>query len=170
MPAFAMTLEGQVVTVEMARRLAFDGIERNIDISVFEEHLKDPDYKENKTVLNGKASVTNRNVQLFRGFKVPVYAVMYYNNPKFTYYYVKNINQLMFVDIDEIDVKNDKTTFPYRIFRYDFKGKLIAVGIVISAEERFVYKSNGELISHWEGGICYNKKDKRVGSVEEVGW
>lgn len=170
-PAYTQIIEGKITyTVESARRLAFEGVPKKVEKSVFDSHMLDPDYEENKNVLNNKIQPKNRSVQLFKGFGVPAYAVTYFDNPKFTYYYIRHINQLAFTDIDEIDISKEEVKFPYRTLRYDFRGNLIAVGIYVSEDERFLYKSNGKLISHWIGDNCYNKKGKVIGTVKEVGF
>ena len=167
LPVGATVLEGQVsYTVESARKIAFEGIERSIDPARLESHMQDPDYKENKQVMKGKMQLNNRSVQVFKGFVVPAYAVTYYDNPRYTYYYIKCLNQLAFVDIDEVDVTKEPVQFPFKTYRYDFKGRLLAVGLTTSVDERFLYKSNGKLISHWVGNIGYNAKGKKIGSVE----
>lgn len=169
LPVGSAVLEGQVsYTVESARKIAFEGIERKIDASLFEDYMQDPNYKENKQVMKGKIELKNRSVQVFKGFIVPAYAVTYYDNPRYTYYYIKYLNQLAFVDIDEIDTTKKDIVFPFKTFRYDFKGRLIAVGLTTSLEERFLYKSNGKLISRWSGNTGYNAKGRKIGTVENL--
>lgn len=171
LPTFAktQTLEGKVTyTVESARELAFEGIPRTIELSLLEGHMQDPDRKENLTALKNGTVLKNRSVQLFKGMLLKAYAVTYYDNPKYTYYYVKGINQLVFTDIDEFDINDKNLKYPLRTMRYDFRGKLIAVGIYVSDDERFLYKENGELISHWIGDVGYNAKGRKIGTIEEI--
>lgn len=168
LPVYSKTLEGAVTyTVDSARELAFEGIPRKIETSVLEGHMQDTDRTENLNALKYGTELKNRNVQLFKGFIVKAYAVTYNDNPKYTYYYVKSLNQLAFTDIDEIDILSGDVQFPFRTLRYDLRGKLIAVGIYVSADERFLYKENGKLISHWIGNDGYNAKGKKIGTIEE---
>lgn len=167
----AQVLEGHVsYTVETARKVAFEGIEKKIDASQFDKHMQDRNYEENKLATKNKTELKDRSVQIFKGFKIPAYAVTYYTNPRYTYYYIKYLNQLAFVDIDEADTTKDDISFPFKTLRYDFRGNLIAVGLTTSLEERFLYKSTGKLISHWVGGTGYNAKGKKIGTVEEAGY
>ncbi len=162
----AQTLEGQVTyTVDTARVAAFEGINKKIDMTQFENHQQDPNRTENMKALETGTSFKDRCVQYFKGMPLKAYAVNYYDNPKYTYYYPKFTNQLAFVDIDESNGRTG-TKFPFRTLRYDFRGRLIAVGIYVSPEERFLYKQNGKLISHWIGNYGYNARGRQVGEIE----
>lgn len=168
LPANAYTVEGKVTyTVESARKLAFKDVPKTIPISLIEGRMQDADRQENLEALKSGSQLDNRNVQLFRGFIVKAYAVTYYDNPKYTYYYIKSFNHLAFTDINE-EAEKETMTFPFRTFRYDIGGKLLAVGIYVSQEERYLYKNDGKLISHWIGAQGYNAKGRKIGTVEEI--
>ena len=167
-PSIAQTLEGQITyTVDTARIAAFEGVERKIDMSEFEKYQQDPNRAENLASSESGKQFKDRCVQYFKGMPMKAYAVNYFDNPKHTYYYPKFINQLAFIDIDENDGRTN-TKFPFRTMRYDFRGRLIAVGIYVSQDERFLYRQNGKLISHWVGNYGYNKKGRQIGEIEEV--
>ena len=119
--------------------------------------------------LKNGADLENRSVQLFKGMIFKAYAVTYYDNPKYTYYYLNAMNQLAFIDIDEVDAtKLDEIKYPFRTIRYDLRGNLMAVGIYVSDEERFLYKKDGTLIAHWIGNVGYNAKGRKIGTIEQI--
>ncbi len=164
----AQTLEGKITyTVDTARIAAFEGVAKRIDMTDFEKYQQDLNRKENLAALESGEVFKDRCVQYFKGMPMKAYAVSYYDNPKYTYYYPKFVNQLAFLDIDENDGRMTEK-FPFRTLRYDFRGKLIAVGIYVSAEERFLYKENGKLISHWIGNYGYNASGRKIGEIEDI--
>lgn len=166
--ANAQMLEGKVTyTVDTARIAAFEGIKRNIDITEFEKFQQDINRKENLDALKSGANFKDRCIQYFKGMPIKAYAINYFDNPRYTYYYPKLINQLAFIDIDENDNRTEPK-FPFRTMRYDFRGRLIAVGIYVSDDERFLYKENGKLISHWIGNYGYNAKGRQIGEIEGI--
>ena len=163
-------LEGKITyTVESARKLAFDGIPRTIPHEQIDSYMQDRDRKDNIDALKNGADLENRSVQLFKGMIFKAYAVTYYDNPKYTYYYLNAMNQLAFIDIDEVDAtKLDEIKYPFRTIRYDLRGNLMAVGIYVSDEERFLYKKDGTLIAHWIGNVGYNAKGRKIGTIEQI--
>ena len=168
LPVISQTLEGQITyTAETARIKAFDGVDKKINMTQFEKYQQDCNRNENLKAIKLGNSFKNRYVQYFKGMPINAYAVNYFDNPKYTYYYPKLINQLAFIDIDESSGKIDMK-FPFRTLRYDFRGRLIAVGFYVSQEERFLYKANGKLISHWVGKYGYNSKGRKIGEIEEI--
>ena len=152
--AYGLTLEGGVsYTVESARKEAFDGVKYKIPVSSFKEHLKDPNFAENKAALAaGVQDLGDRKICLFSD---GTYGVFYINNMYNVYFYDK------YGRLDSMDIRSS-LTFPVKTYKYTPKGILENVVFDISLKETFIYKLNGELEGHWVDDNCYDEKGNLV--------
>ena len=103
-------------------------------------NIADENYKENKTLLlKGQAEIKDR---VLAQFSDSSYAVMYYDNPLYVWYYSSE------GVLTHIEVK-DGTNYPYKSYKYDTDGKLVNMGLRVSKEETFIFDPSGKLIAHW---------------------
>ena len=158
--ALTTTLKGHITyTVDSARNLTFDGIKEEISVWSFKAHLKDPNYKANMDYIKYGVAPYGWKVEVFQKGKFKLgYAVTYDSNEKVTYYYAKFNGSLIAVEHNDI---KSKSKYPYRCYRYDTSGKLIAAGIHINKNEGFLYDKNKKLITHRIGNYGYDEKGKR---------
>lgn len=150
--AYGLTLEGGVTyTVESARKEAFEGVKYKIPVSSFKEHLKDPNFVENKAALAaGVVVLGDRKICLFSDGG---YGVIYNNNKYNLYFYDKH-GKLTSMDI------RSGLICPVKTYKYTPKGLLENIVFDVSLKETFIYKLNGELEGHWIGDNCYDKNGK----------
>ena len=108
--ATAQTLEGKITyTVDSARKITFDGVKKQIPVSLFSSYLIDPDYKSSMDYIKYELSPTDRDIEVFKKGKFKIgYAVTYNNNKDITYYFTKFKGLLIAIDIYE-STKNQKT-------------------------------------------------------------
>lgn len=169
LPSNAVTLEGKVTyTVDAARKVVFDGIQKKIPQSSFQSHLIDMNYNENKEMMKYGLSADDRDIEVFYKGKLKIaYAIRYKENPKYSYYYLKLGGALVFIDVDKENPKQ-KTKYPILIYRYDRNGNLMSGGIHISQNEGFLYDKDEKLIIHRLGEYGYNDKGKRMWKAEDI--
>lgn len=138
---------GVEVSVENARNEVFNESPKFInstDLSV----KNDTDFYENKSnLLKGITSLKDRKLGKFSD---GTYAVMYYDNPKNTYYYSKT-GELLYTEIKSGNV------YPYKAFKYKSDGTLVNCSLKISPNEVFIFSVNGKLIAHWIGENCFDE-------------
>ena len=87
-PLCGYTVKGGVTyTVETARKEAFADVEYTLPKSIINAHKTDPNYKENmKAKSNGVKKLSDRYINFFDD---GTYAVTYYSNLEYGYYYSK---------------------------------------------------------------------------------
>jgi len=157
-----MLLTGFVsYTVESAKRIAFDGIEKKLDKAKILPYRVDSNNKENQYVLKNGLRLKDRTVMSFQMYneKINGYVVIYHDSPEYAYYYTSG-GYLVAIDLDD---KFKENIFPYKIGKYSpLTGNLISVALYVSDDEQYAYTKNGKLKAHWVGSIGYNEKGKII--------
>ena len=116
-------------------------------------NIADENYKENKTLLlKGHAEIKDR---VLAQFSDSSYAVMYYDNPLYVWYYSPE------GVLTHIEVK-DGTNYPYKSYKYDTEGNLVNMGLRVSKEETFIFDKSGKLIAHWLKDKGYDETGKVI--------
>lgn len=159
MPLCGYTIKGGVTyTVETARKEAFADVEYTLPKSIIEANKVDPNYKEN---MNAKANGVNRlNDRYINFFDDDTYGVVYYNKPKYGYYYFSDGK------LEAIE-KQDSFNYPVKKYKFDLNGKLKTVSIHVASRESYVFNLNGQLKWHWINDKCYDLNGKVVGKRYE---
>ena len=150
----SFTLRGSVsYTVADAKRDAFKGVSKKININKYGKVLKDPFYEENKMLLKlGKNEADNRYII---GFSIGGYAYAYKKAKTVAYYYTDE------GDLENIGISSSPD-YPKRTIKYDIKGILSDVAIELSDKEQFVFDADKKLIGHWIKNNCYNEKGELI--------
>ena len=150
----SFTLRGSVsYTVADAKRDAFKGVSKKININKYGKVLKDPFYEENKMLLKlGKNEADNRYII---GFSSGSYAYAYKKAMTVAYYYTDE------GDLENIGISSSPD-YPKRTIKYDIKGILSDVAIELSDKEQFVFDADKKLIGHWIKNNCYNEKGELI--------
>ena len=116
-------------------------------------NIADENYKENKTLLlKGHAEIKDR---VLAQFSDSSYAVMYYDNPLYVWYYSPE------GVLTHIEIK-DGTNYPYKSYKYDTEGNLVNMGLRVSKEETFIFDKSGKLIAHWLKDKGYDETGKVI--------
>ena len=153
-PLSGYTVKGGVTyTVETARKEAFADVEYTLPKSIINAHKTDPNYKENmKAKANGVKKLNDRYITYFDD---GTYAVTYYSNLEYGYYY-SNVGVLEAID------KSDNVTYPIKNYRYTKQGELEQIILDVAPKESYMFELDGQLRSHWIGNKCYDLNGKVV--------
>ena len=124
---------GVTYTFADAKRDAFKGVSKKININKYGKVLKDPFYEENKMLLKlGKNEADNRYII---GFSIGGYAYAYKKAKTVAYYYTDE------GDLENIGISSSPD-YPKRTIKYDIKGILSDVAIELSDKEQFVFDAD----------------------------
>lgn len=151
--AYGLTLEGGVTyTVESARKEAFEGVKYKIPVSSFKEHLRDRNFAENGVGSTGVKDLGDKWVEHYSDGS---YGIVYKKNLFYSFFYNKSGN------LTEIEIRTSLVC-PTKTYKYMPNGRLENVIFVVSKNESFIYRLNGELEAHWIGNNCYDENGKLV--------
>lgn len=140
---------GVEMSVDNAREEVFSSIPESPISSGSSDIL----FGENKSnLLKG---ITNLKDRKLGKFSDGSYAVMYYENPKNTYYYSAN------GDLLYTEVKTD-ARYPYKAFKYNSNGKLVNRSLKASPNETFIFSVSGKLLAHWVGEKCFDENNNVI--------
>lgn len=136
-----------------ARVEAFRDVERKIAKNLYENYLKDPNWRENLELMEKNVyNIENRTLCPFYFRKTFLsYAVTYENEPLRVFYY-NVLGNLVKFDVIE------KESFPRRTLGYSRRGNLLNAAFEIDGREQFIYDDTGKLIAHWLGSELTDKK------------
>lgn len=152
-------------SVEEVRKLAFEKVEMNKDLSAFQPD--DPFYEENQTAIkSGKKIIEDRLVTYYSD---ETYSVMYLTDLLFNkmFYYNKQ-GALIKVEFDDYAISinsfnelmiflKNKNIYPIKSYQYNYPdGNLLGVSIDPEPYYQYMFYPNGELESYWIGDNGYN--------------
>lgn len=147
-------------TVNEARQLAFDDVDKKIDISKYKDHFFDKNYAENiKAIQKNKFKQKGRRLVKFLNRGVFSYAVTYTKDENTSFYYNEN-GELEYIDIEII------LEYPRKTATYNTKGELDNITINVSHDNQFVFDINKKLLAHWIGKYGYDEKGEFIGTRE----
>lgn len=98
-------------------------------------------------LLNGITELKDRKLAKFSDGS---YAVQYYDNPLFAWYYSSNGKLINYT-------RKDNSNYPCKFTKFKPDGNIVNSGIRISEQESFIYSPEGKLLAHWLGDKCYDK-------------
>ena len=73
-----------------------------------------------------------------------------YDDPEYSWFYSPQGRLISFT-------RKENVTFPSKVIRYKPDGSISNVGLKISENESFVYSTDGKLLGHWIGNLCYDE-------------
>ncbi len=152
LPAYSEVLQGAVQeswTTNKARNEAFRGMPYNKNLRW--APTRDPYYKENmKAKKKNLTRIKNRNITFF---SCGGYAV--YEDNSINTFYFNDHGKLFSVGYD---VGNN---FPVKTYKYKYpQGNIYTVSIEVSKNNSYIFEPTGELIYHWVGNNCYDRRNK----------
>ncbi len=154
-------------TVEEAREVAFRSTETELPMFLFKEYLYDMFcYTHIRDAQRGKQTfcdytadgeVTGTITLYYYMENIDHYTLVYDKHPSFVfeYNYRGYLHYITFRGFEDAD-------YPIKRMKYNSKGKLTKVLVVLSQEEAFIFDKNKKLIIRWIGKKAYNSKGKRV--------
>ena len=153
--AAAKTLKAGVsYTLNGIRTIAFEKVEKKIDISKYKKYFVYNEFcKNKKTLFRGKECT----IRQFTQFSDGNFGVLY-KSPKYVGFYYDKKGVLWQIELFFMNGAFDKR------INYDMKGNLVAVSIDVKSDEQYVFDKNGKLIAHWIGNNGYNEKGELFGT------
>jgi hypothetical protein len=82
------------------------------------------------------------------------YGIVYHDDPLFSWYY-KNGRLINFT-------QKSSENYPCRITKYKPDGTIANAGYKVSDKESFIFSSNGKLIAHWKGTLCFDENNNII--------
>ncbi len=147
-------------TINYYREKMFKDIPRKIDMSRFEEHEKDINYRINRKAL--KKDLRKLGDRELAGFYLfgkllVIYGVKYIDDKDNVYYY-NAMGNLEYVDI--LDKPHDR--YPHIAYQYNDNGKFIGASYYLSEYDQYVYDDDGDFKGRWYFEKMYDKKAKVI--------
>ncbi|MDR1168573.1 MAG: hypothetical protein LBK53_06785 [Heliobacteriaceae bacterium] len=131
------------------------GVKYSVE-SVRRELLSQPQIPVNQELLYAHIyDYKNKKDRITAAFSDSTYAVMYYDNPLYVWYY-RHDGILLYIE------KKDSADYPYKAYKYDVSGNLINMSMRVSQAETFIYNPDGKLIAHWINANGYNEQGKII--------
>ena len=163
----AKVLEATVTYDEdSARAELFKDAKMEIDIKPFKSKMRDPFYAINKDYMKYGLSPDGRSIHVFKkGMWKICYVVQYDDMPGYNFYFIKLTGSLVFIDIASAP-KKDK--YPYKSYRYDTNGKLVAAGLFVSESKGYLFDNNKKLLSYGVNNDGFDDKGNKIWTLEPV--
>lgn len=83
------------------------------------------------------------------------YAVHYYDNPFYSFYYSQNGKLISYT-------YKTSQSYPCKFKKFKPDGSVINTGVRVSEKESFIYSSEGKLLAHWLGNKCFDKNNNLI--------
>ncbi len=151
--AAAKTLKAGVsYTLNGIRTIAFEKVEKKIDISKYKKYFVYNEFcKNKKTLFRGKECT----IRQFTQFSDGSFGVLYKSPKSVGFYYDKKGN------LRNIELFLSSENIIKRI-TYDRNGDLDVIALDITKSEQLVFDKDKKLVAHWIGNNCYNEKGELV--------
>ena len=91
----------------------------------------------------------------FSKFSDGSYAVHYYDNPFYSFYYSQNGKLISYT-------YKSSQNFPSNFKKFKPDGSIINTGTRVSEKESFIYSVDGKLLAHWLGDKCFDKNNNII--------
>ena len=83
------------------------------------------------------------------------YAVHYYDNPFYSFYYSQNGKLISYT-------YKSSQNYPCNFKKFKPDGSIINTGTRVSEKESFIYSVDGKLLAHWLGDKCFDKNNNLI--------
>lgn len=150
--SFALCVNSQIITGEVEYNTEFQQIEK-LSFNELGNRFYDADNIENSNyLLQGITELKDRKLAKFSDGS---YAVQYYNEPLFGWYYSSNGKLISYT-------RKDTANYPSKFTKFKPDGSIINSGVRISEQESYIYSSEGKLLAHWLGNKCFDEKNNLI--------
>jgi hypothetical protein len=111
-------------------------------------HIYDNEVEQNHALLlKGVAQTQDR---ILASFSDGSYAIVYNDNPLYTWYYSPD----GFLTHSEVKTSID---YPFKAYKYNLAGKLVNMNLRPSKDETFIFTKDGKLLAHWKFEKCFDE-------------
>ena len=145
-------VNAQVITGEIEYNNEFQQIEK-LSFDELRSRFYDNNNTENLNyLLQGITELKDRKLAKFSDGS---YAVQYYNDPLFAWYYSSGGKLINYT-------KKNSTDYPCKFTKFKPDGNIVNTGYRVSERESFIYNPEGRLIAHWVDNNCYDENNNLV--------
>ena len=145
-------VNAQIITGEIEYNDNCQNIEK-LNYNELKNKFYDSDNIENLNyLLNGITELKDRKLAKFSDGS---YAILYYDNPLFGWYYSSNGKLISYT-------RKNNMGYPCKFTKFKPDGTIINSGLRISEQESFIYSADGKLLAHWLGNQCFDKNNQPV--------
>ena len=103
-------------------------------------------------LLNGITELKDRKLAKFSDGS---YAVLYYDNPFYSFYYSESGKLISYT-------YKTSQNYPCKFKKFKPDGSLINTGYRVSEQESFIYSPEGKLLAHWLGNKCFDGNNNLI--------
>ena len=154
LPCQSTVITGEVkYDYELAREETLKKPLTPVSFEFIRLHLIDKNREEN--LENIKLGITQTQNRKLATFSDGGYGVEYFDDPEFAWFYDFGGRLTSFT-------QKDSLIYPCRTTRYKPDGSVANVGLKISDRESFIYNTDGKLIAHWLGEVCFDEMNNVV--------
>lgn len=153
-PGFAKIITGEVeYNAQSAREEVFRENPNQINFEKLRTNLIDSKRIENlNAIYEGKRDFEGKKLAHFSDGS---YGVYYYDDPEYSWFYSPQGRLISFTQKNSVN-------FPAKVVRYRPDGTVLNLGLKISEQESFIYSTNGKLLGHWVGNLCFDEQNNIV--------
>lgn len=145
-------VNAQIITGEVEYNTEYQPIEK-LTYDEMRNRFFDSNNIENLNYLfQGVTEIKDRKLAKFSD---GTYAVMYYDDPLYSWYYSAGGKLISYT-------YKTSQNYPCKFKKFKPDGSVINSGVRISEQESFIYSSDGKLLAHWLGGKCYDQNNNLV--------
>ena len=138
-PVNAQIITGEVeYNTETTEKLSYDDLRSRFFDSNNSENLS--------YLFQGITELKDRKLAKFSDGS---YAVLYYDNPYYSFYYSESGKLISYT-------YKSSQSYPCNFKKFKPDGSLINTGYRVSEQESFIYSPEGKLLAHWLGNKCFD--------------
>ena len=147
---FCIPINAQIITgeveynTEAIEKLSYDDLRNRFFDSNNIENLN--------YLFNGITELKDRKLAKFSDGS---YAVLYYDNPFYSFYYSQNGKLISYT-------YKTSQNYPCNFKKFKPDGSLINTGHRVSEQESFIYSPAGKLLAHWLGNKCFDGSNNLI--------
>ena len=144
-PVNAQIITGEVeYNTEATEKLSYDDLR---------SRFFDSDNSDNLSYLfQGITELKDRKLAKFSDGS---YAVLYYDNPFYSFYYSESGKLISYT-------YKTSQNYPCKFKKFKPDGSLINTGYRVSEQESFIYSPEGKLLAHWLGNKCFDGNNNLI--------
>ena len=144
-PVNAQIISGEVeYNTEVSEKLSYEDLRNRFFDSNNSENLN--------YLFKGITELKDRKLAKFSDGS---YAVLYYDNPFYSFYYSQNGKLISYT-------YKASQNYPCNFKKFKPDGSIINTGYRVSEQESFIYSPEGKLLAHWLGNKCFDKNNNLV--------
>lgn len=152
--SYAKIITGEIeYNNEIAKQEVFAESPAQINFEKIRLHLIDQNRVENlNAIYEGKKELNGR---ILAHYSDGNYGIHYLDDAQYSWFYSPQGRLTSFTHKETL-------TYPSKVVRYKPDGTISNLGLKISDNESYIYSTNGKLLAHWVGNLCYDENNNII--------